>query len=98
MTLEMALDLASSSEIPENISDFAGNGLAGRQGFFWPISRNPNKDGLFSNKPHDINNFAFSSSFVGFRLLASIFVLCQHNDTRNDTRREGLPKSLCQRM
>ncbi len=62
----------------------------GRQGFFWPIARNPNRDRLFSRKPRGTSHLAFSSSFGGFRLFASVFVLCQRNDTRNDTRREGL--------
>ena len=71
------------------ISEGLGH-LAGRQGVFSPISGNPNEDGRVSRKPRGASNLAFSSSFVGFRLFASIFVLCQRNDTRNDTRRERL--------
>jgi hypothetical protein len=61
--------------------------VTGRQGFFSPISRNPNKDGRFSRKPRGTSDLAFSYSFVGFRLFAPIVVLCQCNDTHNDTRR-----------
>jgi hypothetical protein len=43
-----------------------------------------------SLKPRGINNLAFSPCFDGFRLFASVFVLCQPNDTRNDTRCERL--------
>ncbi len=64
------------------------------RGFFSPISRNANKDWPISRKPRDTNNLAFSSCCVGFRPFASIFVLCQHNDTRNDTRRNRLGESL----
>jgi hypothetical protein len=56
--------------------------LAGRQGFFSLVSRNPNKDGPISRNPHGVSNLPFSFCFVGFRLLACIFVLCQRNDTR----------------
>jgi hypothetical protein len=68
--------------------------LAGRQGFSRPVSRNTNKDGLFSRKRRGTSNLGSSSSFVGFRLFASVFVLCQLNDTRNDTRRNRLGGSL----
>lgn len=61
------------------------------QGVFSPISRNPNKDGRFSRKSRPTRNFAFSDSFVRFRLFASVFGFSQRNDTHNDTRHEGLP-------
>jgi hypothetical protein len=47
--------------------------LAGRQGFYWSISRNTNKDGPFSRTPRHASNFAASCSFVGFRRFASVF-------------------------
>ena len=50
-----------------------GSNLAGRQGFFWRISRDPNKDGRFSRKPRRASNFAFSDFFVGFRPVSSFF-------------------------
>jgi hypothetical protein len=67
--------------------------LAGRQGVFRPISRNPNKDGRFQDNSHKVSELAFSDSFVGPRLFASVFGFCQCNDTRNDTRRERLRSS-----
>ena len=45
--------------------------MAGRQGFFSRVSRNPNKDGPFSCKPCSTLNLAFSSSCVGFRSVSS---------------------------
>jgi hypothetical protein len=64
--------------------------LAGRQGVSTAAFENLNKDGPFSLKPHDPNDLAFSDSFVGFRLFASVFEFCQRNDTRNVTHRESL--------
>ena len=58
-------------EIPENIGVLSFSEglkkLAGRQGFFWPISRNPNKDG-----PFRVNLAA--PAIWRFRLLSSAFV------------------------
>jgi hypothetical protein len=59
-------------------------------GILFAYFKKPNKHGLFSRKPRRASNLAFSSSFVGVRLFTSVFVFCQRNDTRNDTRRETL--------
>ena len=47
MTLEMALDLASSSENRENIRSFARNCLAGRQGVLPSLSETSMNKGVF---------------------------------------------------
>ena len=72
--------------------------LAGRQGVSSRASRNLNKDGLFSLKPHDTSDLAFSDSFVGFRPFASVFGFGERNDTRNVTRHEGPPEFCGQRI
>jgi hypothetical protein len=51
--------------------------LAERLGVFKPTSRNPNKDGLFSDNSHCACHLAFSDSFVGLRPFASVFWFCQ---------------------
>jgi hypothetical protein len=53
-------------------------------------SRNLNKDGLFSLKPHNTSDLAFSDSFVFFRPFASVFGFCQRDVTQNVTRRDRL--------
>src|SRR5438128_2712009 len=75
-----------------------GSNLAGRQGVSAPVSRNPKKDGPFQPNPYEASDLAFPDSFVGFRLFASVFRFCPRNDTRNVTRREGLPEFSCQRI
>src|SRR5262245_11966898 len=69
-----------------------GDELGWEAGILLAYFKKPNKDGPFSRKPRGTSNLASSSSFVGFRLLASICVLCPRNDTRHDTRRERLPE------
>src|ERR1700704_6406781 len=70
-----------------------GSNLAGRQGVFTAVFRNPNKDRRFQHNWHDVSELAISNFFVDSRLLASVFGFCQRNDTRNDTRPERLPSS-----
>lgn len=94
MTLEMALALASSSERRENIRNFAESTLAGRQGVFAAVFRNPNEHGRFQHNAHDVSELAFSDSVVDSRPFTSVFGSCQRNDTRNDTRTEPLSKRL----
>jgi hypothetical protein len=81
-------------EVPEDIGVLSfsegAKELAGRQGVFALAFRNPNKDWSFQHNSHQASELAFSDSFVGFHLFASIFGFCQCNDTRNVTRREGL--------
>jgi hypothetical protein len=72
--------------------------LAGRQGVFARASEDPNKDWSFQHNSHEASELAFSDSFVGFHLFASIFGFCKCNDTRNVTRRERLPEFSCQRI
>src|SRR3989338_6726265 len=72
--------------------------MAKRVGFFQAASRNPSKDGPFQPNSHSASDLAFADSFVGSRLFASVFSFCQRNDTRNDTRREGLRELQCQRI
>jgi hypothetical protein len=51
----------------------------------------------FSHKPRGASSLAFSSVSVDLRLFTSVFVRCQRNDTRNDTRRNRLGGSLRKR-
>jgi hypothetical protein len=67
--------------------------VAGRLGVIARAFRNLNKEGRFQHNWHDVSELALSDSFVGSRLLASVFGFCQCNDTRNDTRPERLPSS-----
>jgi hypothetical protein len=69
--------------------------MAGRQGVFRPVSRNPNEERNFQHISLDVSELAFSNSFVASRLSASDFGFCECNDTRNDTRRERSPESSC---
>jgi hypothetical protein len=80
----------------EMLRENSGNGLAERVrvGVFQLASRNTNKDGAFSLKPHDRSDLASSDPFVGFRLFASVCEFCQRNDTRNDTRENVLREDL----
>ena len=68
--------------------------MAGRQGVFAPAFRNPNKNWPFHHNSYDASELAFLDSFVRFRPFASVFVFCQRNDTRDDTRRKGLSSFL----
>jgi hypothetical protein len=81
-------------EIPENIGVLSFSEglkkLAGRQGVSAAALGNPNRDNELRRKPLDRSDLAFSDSFVGFHLFASIFWFCQRNDTRNVTHRESL--------
>src|SRR3972149_4121958 len=65
--------------------------FGGEGGSLYARFKKLNKDGLFSLKPHDTSDLAFSDSFVRFRPFASVCGFCQRNDTRNVTRREHLP-------
>src|SRR5437870_330278 len=71
--------------------------MAGRQGVSAAVLENPNEDGRFQHNSYDVSELAFSDSFVGSCLFASVFEFCQRNDTRNDTRTECLrsSKRLC---
>jgi hypothetical protein len=71
--------------------------LAGRQGFFAATLRNPDKDRLFSHKPQHTSILASSSSLVEWRLFASVFVSCQHDDTRDDIRTERSLSFRCRK-
>ena len=62
--------------------------LGWEAGSLCPGFRNLNKDGPFQHNSHEASDLAFSDSFVGFRLFASVFRFCQRNDTRNVTRRK----------
>jgi hypothetical protein len=42
-------------------------------GSLLPVSRNANEYGVNLLKPRDVNDLAFSHSFVGFRAVASVF-------------------------
>ena len=55
--------------------------MPGRQGVFTAVFRNPKKDERFQHNSHDVSELAFSDSFVGSRLFASVFGFCQCNDT-----------------
>jgi hypothetical protein len=68
--------------------------LAERVGVFQPVSRDPNRDGHFQYNSREANNLAFADSVIRFRPFASVCEFSQRNDTRNDTRRERLPKFL----
>ena len=72
----------------KNSSETSRCELAERVGFFPLASQNINKDGRFQHNSQEANNLAFADSFVRCRLFASVFGLCQRDDTRNDTRRE----------
>ena len=49
---------------------------AERVGFLKAASRNPNKEGPLSLKPHDRSDLSSSDLFVGFRLFASAYGFC----------------------
>jgi hypothetical protein len=72
--------------------------LAERVGVFEAVSENLNEYGLFRHNARGINDLASSSIFLRLRLFASVFRFSQRNDTRNDTRRERLPRSPRRRI
>ena len=74
----------------EMLSKNAELGDSEREGVVKSISRNTNRHGRFSSKPHDAANLAFADSFIRFRPFACVCRFLQRNDTRNDTRRGGL--------
>jgi hypothetical protein len=67
--------------------------MAGRQGFSGGAFRNLNKDRHFQRNSHKAKDLPFSDGFADFRLFARVFGLFPRNDTRNDTRPEGLRRS-----
>jgi hypothetical protein len=56
------------------------------------LFENPNRFERLLLNSREFNEFAPSDSFVGLRAVASIFAVCWRNGTRNDTRRDRLPK------
>ena len=88
---------SSRAEVLETIDVLSECGsrieLGWEAGSLYARFKKLNKDGLFSLKPHDTSDLAFSDSFIRFHPFASVFGFCQCNDTRNVTRFDRLPGS-----